>query len=101
MPLSRHCINCFESRSEPIFSKPVGLGSNMRRREFIGLVGGVVAWPVTAAAQSPKRVGVLMSNYSPEDREGLASAKALADTLNELGWKDGNNLQIDTRWDRG
>jgi putative ABC transport system substrate-binding protein len=74
----------------------------MKRREFVKLtVGAALSWPVAASAQSLKRIGVLMSNYSPNDREGIASAKAFADTLSELGWRDGNNLRLDTRWDNG
>jgi putative ABC transport system substrate-binding protein len=74
----------------------------MRRREFFGvLCGAAVARPIAARAQSLKRVGVLMSNYSPNDREGMASAKAFVDILNELGWREGSNLRLDTRWDHG
>lgn len=74
----------------------------MKRREFIKLAAGAaVLWPLTASAQSLRRIGVLMSLYSPNDREGLASAKAFADTLHELGWKDGNNPKLDVRWDHG
>jgi putative ABC transport system substrate-binding protein len=74
----------------------------MRRREFLGvLCGAAVARPFAARAQSLKRVGVLMSNYSPNDREGMASAKAFVDILNELGWREGSNLRLDTRWDHG
>jgi putative ABC transport system substrate-binding protein len=73
----------------------------MRRREFIGWLGGAIVWPLSATAQTMKRIGVLMSNYSPNDREGMASAKAFDGTLKELGWRDGSNLQIDYRWDHG
>jgi putative ABC transport system substrate-binding protein len=74
----------------------------VKRREFVRLsIGAALAWPVTATAQSLKRIGVLMSNYAPTDREGMASAKAFADTLNEHGWKDGNNVRVDYRWDHG
>lgn len=70
----------------------------MKRREFIRLVGGAgLAWPVTAVAQQTRHIGVLMSLYSPTDLEGTASAKAFADTLQTLGWIDGNNLRIDYR----
>jgi putative ABC transport system substrate-binding protein len=76
-------------------------GGDMKRREFIGWLGGAMAWPMSAAAQTVKRIGVLMSNYSPNDREGIASAKAFDDTLKELGWRDGSNLLIVTQWDSG
>jgi putative ABC transport system substrate-binding protein len=74
----------------------------MKRREFIRLLGGAtIAWPVTAMAQQLRRIGALMSLYAPTDREGAASAKAFADTLQKLGWTDGNNLRIDYRWPSG
>jgi putative ABC transport system substrate-binding protein len=42
-----------------------------------------------------------MSPYLPTDKEGIASANALADTLRKLGWHDGDNLRIDYRWPGG
>jgi putative ABC transport system substrate-binding protein len=74
----------------------------MNRREFVTLtIGAALSCPVAASAQPLKRIGVLMSNYSPNDPEGMASAKAFADTLNELGWRDGSNLRLEMRWDHG
>src|SRR5262249_61621411 len=67
-----------------------------RRREFITLLGGAVAWPVTARAQQPERmqrIGVLMAY--PEAQSEFAS---FMDELRKLGWVDGRNLRIDTRW---
>ena len=74
----------------------------MRRRDFIVLIGGAAAaWPVAATAQQPRRIGALMSPNLPTDKEGIASAKAFADTLQGLGWRDGDNLRIDYRWPGG
>src|SRR5262245_52672168 len=74
---------------------------NMRRREFIALVGGVAAaWPVAARAQQPGRglrIGVLMS-LAQDDRQGQRYVAAFLDRLHELGWKDGPGLAIDVRW---
>jgi putative tryptophan/tyrosine transport system substrate-binding protein len=72
----------------------------VRRREFITLLGGAMAWPLAARAQQGERVrriGVLM--YLPaDDPEGQARIAAFLQALQQLGWSDGRNLQIDTRW---
>ena len=70
------------------------------RRKFISLLGGAVAWPLTARAQQPggmRRIGVLMG-YADSDREGQAFVAAFREGLQKLGWADGRNIQIDTRW---
>jgi putative tryptophan/tyrosine transport system substrate-binding protein len=73
----------------------------MRRREFITLLGGAAAaWPIAARAQQPervRRVGVLMSRAA-DDPEGQARFAAFQQRLQELGWIEGRNVQIDTRW---
>jgi putative tryptophan/tyrosine transport system substrate-binding protein len=75
----------------------------MRRRQFIALLGGVAAWPLTARAQQPertRRIGVLMS-LAADDKEGQARIDAFVQGLRELGWIDGRNVQIDIRWAAG
>jgi putative tryptophan/tyrosine transport system substrate-binding protein len=73
----------------------------MRRREFTTLLGGaVVAWPLAARAQRPaseRRIGVLMS-LAQDDREGKRYIATFLRRLQELGWKDGDNVHIDVRW---
>jgi putative tryptophan/tyrosine transport system substrate-binding protein len=72
----------------------------MKRREFISLVGGVAAWPLTARAQQPdrmRRIGVLLSDAA-EDLEGQARLAAFVQALQQLGWTDGRNVRVDTRW---
>jgi putative ABC transport system substrate-binding protein len=75
----------------------------MRRRDFITLVGGAAASPLTSwAQQAPvRRVGVLMSAYSQTDREGQARIAAFLETFQRLGWTDGRNVRIAYRWDNG
>jgi len=71
----------------------------MRRRTFITLLGGAAAWPLAARAQQGERVrriGLLMG--TADDREGQTRVAALKQGLQELGWTDGRNIQIETRF---
>src|SRR5438552_2762370 len=76
----------------------------LKRREFITLLGGAAAaWPLAARAQQGepvRRVGVL-STSSETDSEGHARIGALRQGLQELGWSEGRNLKIDYRWTGG
>ena len=80
-------------------------GDRMRRREFIALIGGAAAgWPLAAHAQQGermRRVGVLIGGYRQTDREGQARIAAFLDSFRKLGWTDGRNVRIDTRWGEG
>jgi putative tryptophan/tyrosine transport system substrate-binding protein len=70
----------------------------VKRREFIAGLGGVAAWPVVARAQQPermRRVGVLMPGTA-DDAEYQARMAAFLQRLQQLGWTDGRNVQIDT-----
>jgi putative ABC transport system substrate-binding protein len=73
----------------------------MKRREFIRLLGGAAAaWPIVARAQQAggmKRIGVVMG-YAESDREGQVRVAAFREGLQKLGWAEGRNLRIDTRW---
>ena len=72
----------------------------MKRREFIRLVGGAAAvWPLAARAQQAereRRIGVL-SILAESDVDWRASIKAFQHGLEELGWTDGRNIQINYR----
>jgi putative tryptophan/tyrosine transport system substrate-binding protein len=77
--------------------------SDMKRREFIALLGGAAAWPLTARAQQPERVrriGVLM-NLTADDPESPLRLAAFLQGLQQLGWTVGQNVQIDYRWGGG
>jgi len=86
----------------------LGLGQRMqfgqvKRREFITLIGGAAVLPLTARAQQGERVrriGVLMS-LAEDDKEGQARLAAFLQGLQELGWIDGRNMSVDTRWGGG
>ena len=72
-----------------------------KRREFITLLGGAAtAWPLAAhALQSERiwRIGVLMASAA-DDLENQARMAAFLQGLAQLGWTDGRNVRIDTRW---
>jgi putative tryptophan/tyrosine transport system substrate-binding protein len=73
----------------------------MRRRDFITILGGAAAaWPLSAPAQQSepmRRIGVLM-NMAADDPQGQAQLAAFRQVLQQLGWSDGGNVRIDTRW---
>jgi putative tryptophan/tyrosine transport system substrate-binding protein len=73
----------------------------MRRREFISLLGGAAtAWPLAARAQQTdqvRRIGVLMG-YAETDSDARAWYMAFQEALQKLGWTEGRNIQIETRW---
>ena len=76
---------------------------NMRRREFITLLGGAAAGPLAARAQQAERmqrIGVLM-NLAADDAEGQGRVAAFQQALQQLGWTDGRNVRIDYRWAAG
>jgi putative ABC transport system substrate-binding protein len=66
------------------------------RREFIALIGGVTAWPCVLASASEKvrRVGVLAN-------EAWAPLEGLRQGLDELGYVEGRNLQLEYRYAEG
>jgi putative ABC transport system substrate-binding protein len=75
----------------------------MQRREFIGLIGGAVAWPLAARAQQPERIrqiGVLQGGAA-DDPDLQAEFAAFLQGLAQLGWTDGRNVRIDHRWGAG
>jgi putative ABC transport system substrate-binding protein len=71
------------------------------RRQFITLLGSAAAaWPLAARAQQgerARRIGVL-AYWAADDAEGQARLAAFTQALQQLGWSEGRNLRIDTRW---
>jgi len=76
----------------------------MRRREFICVLSGAAAaWPLAARAQQNvrmRRIGLFM-NLAADDPESAIRIAAFAQSLQELGWTVGRNVQIETRWAAG
>lgn len=72
----------------------------MRRRDFLGFVGGAAAWPVLSRAQAGKSatIGFLGANTASIQKSYMA---ALIERLAELGWVEGRNLHIEYRWAEG
>ena len=75
--------------------------NDLRRREVITLLGTAAAsWPFAARGQQPdrvQRIGVLMG-YAESDSQAQANIAAFRDGLEKLGWTEGRNTRIDTRW---
>jgi putative tryptophan/tyrosine transport system substrate-binding protein len=72
----------------------------MRRRAFIAGLGAAAAWPPVARAQQAdrtRRIGMLIAS---DENEPLVRSRVAAfrQGLNDLGWIEGRNLQIDLRW---
>jgi putative ABC transport system substrate-binding protein len=75
----------------------------IKRRKFITLLGSAAAWPIAARAQQGermRRIGSLaqLPETDPELRKRLA---AFVQTLQKLGWRDGQNIRIDYRYALG
>jgi putative ABC transport system substrate-binding protein len=75
----------------------------MKRRAFISLLGGAAAaWPLAARAQQAegmRRLAITM--LTADDADGQGRITALREGLEKLGWTEGRNLRIDTRWAAG
>jgi putative tryptophan/tyrosine transport system substrate-binding protein len=72
----------------------------MRRRKFIALVGGVVAWPLSANAQQPVTpvIGFLSSRSA---RDSVKVVAAFGKGLGEVGFTEGANVSIEYRFAEG
>ncbi|MBP0115338.1 MULTISPECIES: ABC transporter substrate-binding protein [Bradyrhizobium] len=71
----------------------------MKRREFIGLIGGAsVTWPVAVRAQELPIIGLLGANSSSTQ---ASWTEAFVERLHELGWIAGSTVAIEARWAEG
>lgn len=71
----------------------------MRRREFITLLGGAVAWPLVARAQE-LRLPIIGYSGSTTAAAEKPRTDAFVQRLGELGWIDGRTVAIEYRWGR-
>ncbi len=77
---------------------------NMRRREFIALVGGTVAaWPLPGEAQQGARVRLvgILEGISADTPAANARYPAFVEGLKELGWTPGHDVWVEVRWAGG
>jgi putative ABC transport system substrate-binding protein len=74
----------------------------IRRRQFIGFVGGAaIGWPYVAVAQQSgnvRMIGVLMGGYLPADPDGQKYLAAFLKALQEVGWTEHRNVRVEIRW---
>ena len=70
----------------------------MRRREFVKLVAATVAWPITASAQKPMPVIVILAVAAPDNAGAQRNLAAFRQGLAESGYVDGRNVAIEYRW---
>src|SRR5262249_60940857 len=72
----------------------------MKRREFISLLGGAVAWPLAARAQQGqrmRRIGVLL-RVAQDDPDAQLDLQALRKGLQAVGWVAGHNIEVNYRY---
>jgi putative ABC transport system substrate-binding protein len=65
----------------------------MRRRQFIGLIGGAAAWPLAARGQQKTRyptIGVV----GPASTNDEEARRAFESACSEFGWVEGRNIHI-------
>jgi putative tryptophan/tyrosine transport system substrate-binding protein len=70
----------------------------MRRREFISLLGGAASWPLAARAQQPLRRIAMLLLHAESDPEVQPYVMAFRQSMLELGWTEGRDIQIDYLW---
>jgi putative ABC transport system substrate-binding protein len=73
----------------------------MRRREFITLLGGAVAWPFAGRAQQAGKVHRIGFLGSATAAGSAKAVESLRTGLREFGYVEGTNIAIEFRWAEG
>jgi putative ABC transport system substrate-binding protein len=68
----------------------------MRRREFLGVLGGAAAWPLAGNAQEKSPIVGVLNSTSPA--AFASNVRAIQQGLNETGYEAGRNAAIEYRW---
>src|SRR5262245_30973963 len=78
------------------------MSTRLKRREFITLLGSAATWPLAARAQQTERVRRMGSLTGiADDSMTQARLATFLETLQQLGWTEGQNVQVDRRWGGG
>jgi ABC transporter substrate binding protein len=72
----------------------------MRRRDFIGLIGGAAAWPRAANSQQAGKLPTI-GLLGTDPQLWMPNTAAFAQRLHELGWIEGRTIAIEYRWAEG
>src|SRR5262249_33572664 len=82
---------------------PEPRGRQMQRREFIRLLGGMAAWPLTARAEQPKRMSrvAALLGVGAGDLEYQRRIAGLRQALREMNWVEGRNIVFDLQFGDG
>ena len=88
------------SEPQSASSEPLHEGGDMRRRQFIAVLGAAATLPVVARAQQNERVRriALLTGTTADDPDSKARLAAFEQALGQLGWTQGRNVRIDYRF---